>query len=404
MKHLIMALTGLFLVTSAYTQTCDLTLISQTPPATTEDDHSFVVEFVNAENCGCNEFTQYDGNTCDGNGSSSVNNNENVSHLVFGIHYVNEITGLDLGENTDCTSTTFHPGWSYTNVTNWGGWETGDVVTININPPFAWECILATPLEGYCWEVVIWQINLSQTAGYDDFPDNGWTVGNSFNQIAVLSAAEGEIFDIGDIPEYLNYGGYVLDWDKVLNLYGEGTYQFVVFDTVNPLLSYPFRLKTSNCNSMNGTSKIEVIQRGLYANYNYKKQEGNIKTFDVQSIDWFDSIRLNAKIVPTELTQEIESIKYANDREETFFNQGFQNYDFNVFECDYELFKRFLHFATKGKDIRISNYNLDAETELIGVNVVATGESESSKFPKNKLLYQISIKFKDEFLDKYRAC
>ena len=182
MKHLIMALIGLFLVTSAYTQTCDLTLISQTPPATTEDDHSFVVEFVNAENCGCNEFTQYDGNTCDGNGSSSVNNNENVSHLVFGIHYVNEITGQDLGENTDCTSTTFHPGWSYTNVTNWGGWETGDVVTININPPFAWECILATPLEGYCWEVVIWQINLSRTAGYDDFPDNGWTVGNSFNQ------------------------------------------------------------------------------------------------------------------------------------------------------------------------------------------------------------------------------
>ena len=176
------AFLGLFLVTSAYAQTCDLTLISQTPPATTEDEHSFVIEFVNAENCGCNEFTQWDENTCDGTGSSSVNNNENVSHLVFGIHYVNEITGEDLGENTDCTSTTFHPGWSYTNVTNWGGWETGDVVTININPPFAWECILATPLEGYCWEVVIWQINLSQTAGYDDFPDNGWTVGNSFNQ------------------------------------------------------------------------------------------------------------------------------------------------------------------------------------------------------------------------------
>jgi len=183
MKHLMMALIGLFLVTSAYTQTCDLTLISQTPPATTDDDHSFVVEFVNAENCGCNEFTQTDGNTCDDSGSSSVSNNENVNHLVFGIHYVDEITGQDLGENTDCTSTTFHPGWSYTNVTNWGGWETGDVVTININPPFAWECILATPLEGYCWEVVIWQINLSQTAGYDDFPFPwGWTVGNSFNQ------------------------------------------------------------------------------------------------------------------------------------------------------------------------------------------------------------------------------
>ena len=168
--------------TLIWAQTCDLTLISQTPPATTDDNHSFVVEFTNAENCGCNEFTQSDGNNCDESSTGAVGNNENVTSLVFGIHYVDEITGEDLGENTDCTSTTFHPGWSFANpVTNWGGWETDDVVTININPPFAWECILSTPIEGYCWEVVIWQINLSQTAGYDDFPNDGWSGGNSFN-------------------------------------------------------------------------------------------------------------------------------------------------------------------------------------------------------------------------------
>ena len=172
----------LLMSTLIWAQTCDLTLISQTPPATTDDNHSFVVEFTNAENCGCNEFTQSDGNNCDESSTGAVGNNENVTSLVFGIHYVDEITGEDLGENTDCTSTTFHPGWSFANpVTNWGGWETDDVVTININPPFAWECILSTPIEGYCWEVVIWQINLSQTAGYDDFPNDGWSGGNSFN-------------------------------------------------------------------------------------------------------------------------------------------------------------------------------------------------------------------------------
>ena len=185
MKKFLVAFYGLFLVTSISAQTCDLELVGYTPPASENGLHNFVVSFTNAENCGCNEFTQFDGNSCEESISTHVNNNETVSHLVFGIHYVDEITGEDLGVNTDCTSANNHPGWSYvvsSNLSSSGGWSTGSTTTFAINPPFSWDCILENPIEGYCWEVVIWQINLSQTAGYDDFPDEGWSVGNSFNQ------------------------------------------------------------------------------------------------------------------------------------------------------------------------------------------------------------------------------
>ena len=172
----------LFMSTLIWAQLCDLELISQTPPATTTDTHTFVVDFINAETCGCNEFTQSDGNTCNTESISAVGNNENVTSLVFGIHYVDEETGMDLGENNNCTSATFHPGWSFSVAPIGNGWDSGDIATIEINTPFAWDCILANPIEGYCWEVVIWQINLSQTGGYDDFPfPEGWTSGNSFN-------------------------------------------------------------------------------------------------------------------------------------------------------------------------------------------------------------------------------
>lgn len=172
----------LLMSTLIWAQLCDLELISQTPPATTTDTHTFVVDFINAETCGCNEFTQSDGNTCNTDSPSAVGNNENVTSLVFGIHYVDEETGMDLGENNDCTSATFHPGWSFSVAPIGNGWDSGDIATIEINTPFAWDCILDTPIEGYCWEVVIWQINLSQTGGYDDFPfPDGWTSGNSFN-------------------------------------------------------------------------------------------------------------------------------------------------------------------------------------------------------------------------------
>ena len=88
-------------------------LTGYTPPPSGEGLHTFTVNWTNTENCGCNEFTQWDGNECEESTSTHVNNNETITHIVFGIHYVNEETGEDYGENTDCTSTTFHPGWSF---------------------------------------------------------------------------------------------------------------------------------------------------------------------------------------------------------------------------------------------------------------------------------------------------
>ena len=109
-------------------QTCDLVLAGYTPSAVEGGIHNFVIQFPNAENCGCNDYTQADGNTCSESGTSHVQNNETVSHIVMGIHYIDEETGLDLGENTECTSTTFHPGWSY--VLNIGGPPSGVVIRI----------------------------------------------------------------------------------------------------------------------------------------------------------------------------------------------------------------------------------------------------------------------------------
>ena len=183
MRHIISLLLLLSVFSESWSQTCDLVLAGYTPPAVDGGIHQFVVQFPNADNCGCNDYTLQDGNGCEDSTNDDVQNNESVSHLVFGLHYIDEVTGEDLGENTDCTSTSFHPGWSYGVVVHGppGGWQSGSATTIGIDPPFSWECILNNPLEGYCWEVVIWQINMSQTATYEDFPDSGWSAGNNFN-------------------------------------------------------------------------------------------------------------------------------------------------------------------------------------------------------------------------------
>lgn len=153
---------------------CDVELIGYDT-----ETHQVSVRIINGENCGCNEFNLIDGNTCEESSSSIIQNNTSVNHLVFGLHY-------DSFEyNTECAETTqFHPNWTFISAGQIDEYFTGDTANLTLNPSFGWECILDNPQEDLCWELVVWQINLSQTATIDDFPTEYWsdTCGTCANQ------------------------------------------------------------------------------------------------------------------------------------------------------------------------------------------------------------------------------
>ena len=147
------------------TPQCDLSITSW--DASTGD---IVIEAVNSLDCGCNELTN-EGNTCDSSGSPYVGNNETVGHIVLGLHS----PGLDY--NWGCTATTNHPGWAFKAFTLYGNQvlESGDSWNANVydnsTANDCWAEMLAN--DTLCMELVIWQINLSQTATTDI---GGWAV------------------------------------------------------------------------------------------------------------------------------------------------------------------------------------------------------------------------------------
>jgi len=134
-----------------------------------------VVEVINSENCGCNELTTI-GNTCENSTSPYVNNNETISHIVLGLH----VEGLDY--NWGCTNTINHPGWTFKAFTLFGNQilESGDSWGANVYDfPVGNDCwaeILSN--DTLCTEIVVWQINLSQTATTDM---GGWAVNSNVN-------------------------------------------------------------------------------------------------------------------------------------------------------------------------------------------------------------------------------
>ena len=145
---------------------CDVSISSWN--AVTGD---IVIEAINSENCGCNEFTS-EGSACETSGSPTINNNTTISHIVLGLH----VEGLDY--NWGCITTTNHPGWTFKVFSLFGNQvlESGDSWNANIydystNSNDCWAEILAN--DSLCTELVVWQINLSQTATADN---GGWAV------------------------------------------------------------------------------------------------------------------------------------------------------------------------------------------------------------------------------------
>ena len=138
-----------------------------------------VVEVINSENCGCNDLTTI-GNTCENSSSPVIQNNIDVSSLVFGLH----LNGIDY-QYYDCLTAINHPGWTFKVKSFFGNGvlETGDTWSTNIYDFWAptnecWAEVLANQTE--CIELAVWQINLSQTV---EIADGGWAAfPNSGNQ------------------------------------------------------------------------------------------------------------------------------------------------------------------------------------------------------------------------------
>jgi len=205
-----------------------------------------VIEAINSENCGCNEFTD-EGNTCDNSSNPHVNNNATVSHIVLGLHS----PGLDYNW-LDCVTANNHPGWTFKVATLYGNQvlESGDSWSANVYDYGSltndcWSEMLAN--DTLCMELAIWQINLSQTAITDI---GGWAVNpNTANQTqnypdinlsgnSVITCAPPscdtvyvDVIEYVDIIEYITDTVYVdVEWITTDTLYLTDT--IVSYDTI----------------------------------------------------------------------------------------------------------------------------------------------------------------------------
>ena len=136
-----------------------------------QDSHVVSLEVNSSYNCGCNNLT--DNNYMDCYNAIQTLENTTIHHLVFGLN----VQTLD-EDWLGCLDNSFHEGWVYGSLNfNLNPLESGDMVSEEImifND--CWDTMQDLAPNSLCLQMVVWQINFSQTAhavnSYGG--NNGW--------------------------------------------------------------------------------------------------------------------------------------------------------------------------------------------------------------------------------------
>lgn len=136
-----------------------------------QDTHVVSLDVISSYNCGCNYIT--DNNNMDCYDSNTYDMNTGVEHLVFGLN----VETLD--ENwLSCLTGNYHPGWAFGLITLFNNpLESGESISQEITLlGDCWETMLDFAPNSLCMQMVLWQINYSQTANvFTDYEGNpGW--------------------------------------------------------------------------------------------------------------------------------------------------------------------------------------------------------------------------------------
>ena len=190
-----------------------------------------------------------------------------------------------------------------------------------------------------------------------------------------ITTAIATIYDYNTLPDS-SYFGFVLDWKKVFDLYGYGTYTIagteVRLGVSYSYESHPFELVAFNATRAKGTVKIECYQNG------YIESED----IDLTGFNWYQSIRLQGKFskgVP-KLTQEnyVNSGRLISQIQDSIQDEWL----LELHPVTAQVANMIVYNFSMGNEVLISDYNTAPEV-YNAVSVAPAEIVEYKSFSKN---------------------
>jgi len=203
----------------------------------------------------------------------------------------------------------------------------------------------------------------------------------------------GAFMDVGGLATYPNDWSFVIEWFRVANLIGFGTYSlaFTIKDaSLNTVFSETtpcYYLQPYSCDDANGTVRFEVLQNGYnQSGFDWSGFTGLFKLFTKQQI------RLNGYVKKTAIseTDYVTTSQYKSDHVQT---RVYHEYEVTLRSVDEYIYLKLMKGLLLETPVMLTVYDTSNDTNYDNFEVKFL-DVEIEEFDKNRQS-NVKIKFDD---------
>jgi len=209
----------------------------------------------------------------------------------------------------------------------------------------------------------------------------------------INDATYGIFMDVGDLATYPNDWSFAIEWFRVANLIGFGTYslEFTIKDaSLNTVFSEStpcYYLQPYSCDDANGTVRFEVLQNGYnQSGFDWSGFTGLFKLFTKQQI------RLNGYVKKTAIseTDYVTTSQYKSDHVQT---RVYHEYEVTLRSVDEYVYLKLVKGLLLEMPVMLTVYDTSNDTNYDNFEVKFL-DVEIEEFDKNRQS-NVKIKFDD---------
>lgn len=206
----------------------------------------------------------------------------------------------------------------------------------------------------------------------------------------------GQFWGFGAFNENKNFSGYRVDWKKVLQVRGAGTYQ--IRTTVTKIgitttsLSFVFTLAPFNRPQANYTTRIDIVMNGLL------EKTG----VDFTGLNWRHSLRVGGFFGRRNPGYEEDNIIRRNFENQQVSMRQTNQYNFQTNLIPNCVMDEIFDFILFANDIYFNDYNLNNTSQNYRRFPVKLGSNEEPTYSNTSRMVQLNMVFLDKFLNNLK--